>query len=112
MLLRVAIAIVLLLLPSTVCAQAEKRIALLIGNQSYGAKIGALKNPHADIALIGEALRSLGFRVTEEKDAGYKAVDTAVKRHIQAVRREGEGTISFVYYSGHGAADPTPRSTI
>ena len=49
------------------------------------------------------------FRVTEEKDAGYKAVDTAFKRHIQAVRREGEGTISFVYYSGHGAADPDTK---
>ena len=34
---------------------------------------------------------------------------TAIKRHIQAVRREGEGTISFVYYSGHGAADPDTK---
>jgi uncharacterized caspase-like protein len=25
------------------------------------------------------------------------------------VRREGEGTISFVYYSGHGAADPDTK---
>src|SRR5215510_10162804 len=100
MLVRVVIAVALLLLPTTVRAQGEKRIALLIGNQSYSAKIGVLNNPHADIALIGEALRSLGFKVTEIKDAGYKAVDTAVKRHIQNVRREGEGTISFVYYSG------------
>jgi cyanate permease len=68
---RVAVAIALLLLPSAAHAQLEKRIALLIGNQSYSAKIGALKNPHADIALIGEALRSLGFRVAEVKDAGY-----------------------------------------
>ena len=48
---RVAFAIALLLLPSAGCALGEKRIALLIGNQSYSAKIGALKNPHADIAL-------------------------------------------------------------
>lgn len=109
MLMRVVIAVALLLLPTTVCAQGEKRIALLIGNQSYSAKIGVLKNPHADIALIGEALRSLGFKVTEIKDAGYKAVDTAIKRHIQNVRREGEATISFVYYSGHGAADPETK---
>ena len=34
---------------------------------------------------------------------------TGIKRHIQAVRREGEGTISFVYYSGHGAADPDTK---
>ena len=61
--------------------------ALLIGNQGYSTKIGALKNPHADIALVGAALRSLDFKVTEIKDADYKAVDTAIKRHIQAVRR-------------------------
>ena len=39
--------------------------ALLIGNQGYSTKIGALKNPHADIALVGAALRSLDFKVTE-----------------------------------------------
>jgi hypothetical protein len=109
MLVRVAIAVFLLLLPTAVGAQTEKRIALLIGNQSYSAKIGRLKNPHADIALISAALRSLAFTVTEVKDASYKAIDTAIKRHIKAVRGEGEGTISFIYYSGHGAADPDTK---
>src|SRR5262245_59135643 len=40
------------------------------------------------------------------KDAGYKSIDTALKRHIQAVRSAGPGTLSFFYYSGHGAANP------
>ena len=109
MLVRVAIAVLLLLLPTAVRAQAEKRIALLVGNQAYSTKIGRLKNPHADIALIGAALRSLAFTVTEVKDASYKAIDTAIKRHIKTVRGEGEGTISFIYYSGHGAADPDTK---
>src|SRR5262245_35395141 len=109
MLVRVAVAIVLWLLPGALGAQAEQRLALLIGNQRYSSKIGPLKNPHADIALIGAALRSLAFTVTEVKDANYKAIDTAIKRHIRAVRREGEGTISFIYYSGHGAADPDTK---
>jgi len=43
---RVAIALVVLfLLPSAALAQAEKRIALLIGNQGYKASVGSLKNP-------------------------------------------------------------------
>ena len=109
MLVRVAIAVFLLLLPTAVGAQTEKRIALLIANQSYNAKIGRLKNPHADITLIGAALRSLSFTVTDVKDASYKAIDTAIKRHIKTVRGEGEGTISFIYYSGHGAADPDTK---
>src|SRR6516164_9439727 len=87
-------------------AHAEGRLALLIGNQSYSEKIGPLKNPLNDIALVGAALEKLGFKVTRIKDAGYKAIDTALKRHIQQVRRAGRDTISFVYYSGHGAADP------
>jgi len=85
---------------------AESRIALLIGNQAYNEKVGPLKNPHNDIAVIGTALEKLGFNVTRIKDAGYRAIDTALKRHIQQVRRAGKDTISFVYYSGHGAADP------
>src|SRR5262245_25490117 len=109
MLVRVAFAVFLLLLPTAVGAQTEKRVALLIGNQSYNAKIGRLKNPHADITLIGAALRSLAFTVTDVKDASYKAIDTAIKRHIKTVRGEGEGAISFIYYSGHGAADPDTK---
>jgi hypothetical protein len=85
---------------------AEGRLALLIGNQSYNEKVGPLKNPHNDIALVGAALEKVGFKVTRVKDAGYKAIDTALKRHIHEVRRAGKDTISFVYYSGHGAADP------
>lgn len=87
-------------------ARAEGRLALLIGNQAYAEKVGPLKNPHNDIALIGAALHKLGFKITLIKDAGYKAIDTALRRHIQEVRRAGKDTVSFVYYSGHGAADP------
>ena len=50
---RVAIALLMLLLPSAAWAQTEKRIALLIGNQSYASAVGALKNPHNDIARVG-----------------------------------------------------------
>jgi hypothetical protein len=99
----------LLMLPTAVSAQTEKRIALLIGNQAYNTKVGSLKNPHIDIGLIGTALRSLKFEVTEVKDADYRAIDTSINKHIQKVRRGGEGTISLVYYSGHGAANPETK---
>src|SRR5262245_85545 len=101
--------ILLLFLPTAVCTQTEKRIALLIGNQAYNAKVGSLKNPYIDIGLIGAALRSLKFEVTEVKDADYRGIDTSINKHIQRVRRGGEGTISLVYYSGHGAANPETK---
>src|SRR5262249_25652790 len=89
-------------------ARAE-RYALLIGNQAYNAKVGPLGNPHNDVALVGAALRVLKFKVTEVKDADYRALDTAIRRHVQVLRRDGEGAIGLVYYSGHGAADPDTK---
>jgi Caspase domain/Putative peptidoglycan binding domain len=105
MILRSLISLQLVLMLSS-ASHAESRIALLIGNQAYNEKVGPLKNPHNDIALVGTALEKLGFTVTLIKDAGYRAIDTALKQHIQQVRRAGKDPISFVYYSGHGAADP------
>src|SRR5262245_42757654 len=87
-------------------ALAEARIALLIGNQGYSAKVGPLKNPHNDVNLIEASLKRLGFKVTVLKDANYKAMDSALKRHVTEVRRAGRETISFFYYSGHGVANP------
>jgi uncharacterized caspase-like protein len=103
--LRAAVILLFLaLLPSHVCAEA--RIALLIGNQVYTPKVGVLRNPHEDVALIGAALKQLGFQVTILKDAGYRDLDVAIKRFIADVRSKGRGAISFFYYSGHGAANP------
>ena len=60
--LRAAVILFILgLLPSQVFAQA--RIALLIGNQAYTPKVGVLRNPHEDVALVGAALKRLGFQV-------------------------------------------------
>jgi len=64
-----AMVVVILLVPLPAHARAEARIALLIGNQAYNPKVGPLKDPHDDIALVGAALRSLGFTVTEVTDA-------------------------------------------
>ena len=52
--LRAAIALLMLLVPSI--AQAEARFALLIGNQGYSASVGTLQNPFNYIAVDGDAL--------------------------------------------------------
>ena len=106
--LRLAIVLCLsLLLPLP--AQAEARIALLIGNEAYNAKVGPLQNPINDITLIGAALEKLNFKVTLVKNADYRSTNANIKRHIAAVRREGQGVISLFYYSGHGAANPETK---
>src|SRR5262245_25822947 len=98
--------IVLILLPTAVCAQAEKRLALLIGNQGYAAKVGPLKNPHSDVTLMETSLKQLGFKVTVLRDANYKTMDISLKRFVTEVRRAGPDALSFFYYSGHGVANP------
>ena len=105
---RIAIVMLGLILLSSTAAAAD-RFALLIGNQNYRDNVGPLTNPHNDIALVGAALERLGFKITIIKDAGYKAIETAVKTHIQNVRRAGRDTISIIYYAGHGASDPDTK---
>jgi hypothetical protein len=106
--LRTAIIVLLLAMPLS-AAEAENRLALLIGNQNYNGNVGPLKNPHNDIALVGAALERLGFKLTIIRDAGYRMIEKELSTHIQNVRRAGRNTISFIYYSGHGAADPDTK---
>jgi hypothetical protein len=101
--------LLLVLLPLPAQAQEAARLALLIGNQGYTAKVGPLKNPQKDVALIEASLKRLGFKVTVLKDANYKTMDTGIKHYVREVDRAGSGTISFFYYSGHGVANPETK---
>jgi hypothetical protein len=95
-------------LAATSASMAEEvaKLALLIGNKGYAVKVGALKNPHHDVDLVAAALKKNGFVVTVLKDADYRTMDTAIKRYVSEVRAKGKGALSFVYYSGHGVANP------
>src|SRR5262245_48744336 len=86
-------------------AHAQERIALLIGNQAYSAEVGALKNPHNDVALLERTLKGLGFEVAVEKDASLGALTRAVNSYARKLGAAGKDAIGFFYYSGHGAAD-------
>src|SRR5215475_1113222 len=100
---RVVVFLMLMLLPSAV--QAEKRMALLIGNQSYSSTIGALANPHNDVALLETSLKGLGFDVVTVRDAGLAILHQAVNAYARRVQAAGPNAVAFFYYSGHGAAD-------
>src|SRR5262245_50107640 len=103
---RAIVVIVLLLLPAAASAQTEKRIALLIGNRTYDASVGVLKNPHNDIAIVGEALAQQGFEVLPPiKDARRSTILGGVRQLVRKLNTAGTGAIGFLYYSGHGAAE-------
>jgi len=86
---------------------ASRRFALLIGNQRYAERVGPLKNPHEDVALLEAALKKVGFEVVTLLDTNYRTMDLAIKHHISKVREAGNDAISFFYYSGHGASNPS-----
>ena len=86
-------------------AHAEKRIALLVGNQAYTSAIGALANPHSDVVLLERALKGLGFEVILERDLGLGSLTRAVNAYARRLRAAGGDAVGLFYYSGHGAAD-------
>jgi uncharacterized caspase-like protein len=80
-------------------------MALLIGNKGYSTKVGQLKNPHNDIALVGKSLEQTGFKVTALRDADRLMILTAVDDFSEKLGQAGAEAIGFLYYSGHGAAE-------
>lgn len=86
------------------------RFALLIGNAGYSKAVGALRNPHNDVALLAATLGQIGFDVTVIRDATYRSLDIEVRRHAMKLRDAGDKAIGFFYYSGHGVANPLTRA--
>jgi hypothetical protein len=86
-------------------AAPEQRFALLIGNQTYRDNVGPLVNPHNDVDLVRQSLERLNFRVTTVRDAGFSELIKSVNKHISQIQEDDPSSISFIYYSGHGASD-------
>jgi uncharacterized caspase-like protein len=86
-------------------ASAEKRLALLIGNEAYASELGRLANRHNDVALLEQALKTIGFEIAIERDANLGGLTRAVNAYARRLQAAGPNTVGFFYYSGHGASD-------
>jgi len=94
--LRIAITL-LTLLCLALPAQA-KRIALVVGNDTYQS-VPVLKNARADARAVAEALKVAGFQVTLEMNLNERAFRAALRN----LRRNIQGGDDVVfYYAGHG----------
>jgi uncharacterized caspase-like protein len=101
---RSTIAIFKLLFVSS-AAQAEKRIALLIGNKDYKTGVGALTNPLNDIRIVGDALKTVGFEVLKStQNATRAAMLRTILGFAAKLKAAGPDAVGFLYYSGHGIA--------
>jgi uncharacterized caspase-like protein len=89
----------LLFLLSAVAAQADKRVALVIGNSAY-QNAPALANPVRDAQAMAAMFQKAGFEVVNARyDAGHSQFAQALRQFEDAV---ANSDIAVVYYSGHG----------
>jgi hypothetical protein len=76
---------------------AERRIALVVGNERYSD--ARLRNPSADATAMGELLGDLGFRVTVRKNLTKAELRKAVDSFVRRLR---SGDMALFFYAGHG----------
>ena len=82
-----------------------KQIALLIGNQSYGAELGRLEKPAENVRAIAASLEKIGFTKEDIQiviDADRKTMLAAVAKYTAALKATDPDAMGFFYYSGHG----------
>lgn len=83
-------------------AWAEPRIALVVGNGAYDAKLGTLANPAGDAKAVAGALRKAGFDVDLQTNLDQKSLKRAISRLGERLRTAGTGATGLFYYGGHG----------
>ena len=88
---------VLLLVALPVRAQAERRIALVIGNGAY--RDAPLKNPANDAKAIAAVLAKQGFKVILRQNATKSEMESAVAEFGEQLNQDSVG---LFFFAGHG----------
>src|SRR6202051_1008786 len=79
-------------------AHAEKRVALVIGNNDY-RNVPKLQKAVNDARTMGETLKQLGFSVMVAENQTRQAFSETLLAFDKAV---GPGDTAFFFYAGHG----------
>src|SRR4051812_33091742 len=79
-------------------ANAEKRVALVVGNSDYKT-VGRLANTANDAAAIAALFKAAGFTVIELRDASLSDFRRAVSNLSDTA---GDADVAVVYFAGHG----------
>jgi len=95
-LLRLGLAAVLMAL--ALPAYAEKRVALVIGNNDY-KNVPKLQKAVNDARTMGETLKRLGFTVMVAENQNRQQFSQSLLAFDNAV---GPGDTAFFFYAGHG----------
>ncbi len=79
-------------------ANAERRVALVVGNSAYTASNLSLANPLNDAQDMTSALKGLGFEVITVTDATKRKMEIALQ---QFARLAGDADSALFFYAGH-----------
>ena len=94
-LLMLSLAVLASGLPAT--AQADKRVALVIGNAAY-QNTAALKSTTSDATDMSAALTRLGFEVVDGSDLDKRAMERTMRAFTQKLAR---ADVALFYFAGH-----------
>jgi uncharacterized caspase-like protein len=85
---------------ATAAPQVRRRLAVLVGNNTYAAPIPPLETPIADVSQIAAVLQSrFGFETRIVKDAGKAKIIEALNQ-VAAEAKADDSVLLF--YAGHG----------
>jgi hypothetical protein len=76
-----------------------KKVALVIGNSSYGQGAASLKNPVNDARSMSQALQNMGFEVISGLDLGYLQMMEKIKLFAGKC---SNSDVALFYFAGHG----------
>ena len=94
----IILACCLLSLSSQLATAAERRVALVIGNNSY-QNLASLEKAVNDANAVAAELRKIGFEVAAYTNIGQKKMNQAINEFAQNVSGGGVGVF---FYAGHG----------
>src|SRR5579862_9249667 len=80
--------------------QAERRIALVIGNAAYSD--APLQTAANDAGLIAQTLEAAGFDVVGARDLDQDSLRRALRDFLEKASASGPDTVAVVYLSGYG----------
>jgi uncharacterized caspase-like protein len=84
-------------------AFAQKRHALVIGNNDYQNGVTTLNNPANDAEDIARAVRELGYEVTLLKNVNLGDMIKAIDQFTTGLSRDAESE-GFFWFAGHGVS--------
>src|SRR3954469_12530811 len=93
-----AVGMVAALLSLAAPAHAEKRVALVVGNNDY-KNVPKLQKAVNDARTMGDTLKQLGFTVMVAENQNRQAFSETLLAFDRAV---GPGDTAFFFYAGHG----------